>query len=240
MGDFARARRWYEECLAIRLDLGDAREIAEAKYNLAFAHGIAPRPTQDLDAATRLLDEALTAFQELGDRQGTAKATWGLATMAYGGEDWERVAELGTASVQMFRLLDNPFGLAWALHMEGLALAILGRPDEAEVSLREAMGIFLPSDDRSALSLLLADLSILAESRGELERALRLAGAAESVEEEIGTGLLVSDSTVAKRLRKLRARLPGPEAEPLLAEGRTMSVGQALEYAKEWLGLDGS
>jgi hypothetical protein len=102
------------------------------------------------------------------------------------------------------------------------------------------MGIFLPSDDRSALSLLLADLSILAESRGELERALRLAGAAESVEEEIGTGLLVSDSTVAKRLRKLRARLPGPEAEPLLAEGRTMSVGQALEYAKEWLGLDGS
>jgi len=240
MGDFARARRWYEECLAIRLDLGDAREIAEAKYNLAFAHGIAPRPTQDLDAATRLLDEALTAFQELGDREGTAKATWGLATMAYGGEDWERVAELGTASVQMFRLLDNPFGLAWALHMEGLALAILGRPDEAEVSLREAMGIFLPSDDRSALSLLLADLSILAESRGELERALRLAGAAESVEEEIGTGLLVSDSTVAKRLRKLRARLPGPEAEPLLAEGRTMSVGQALEYAKEWLGLDGS
>jgi predicted ATPase/class 3 adenylate cyclase len=235
MGDFARALRRYQECLAIRLELGDPRRIAEAKYNLAFAHGIAPRPTQDLGAASRLLDDALALFEELGDREGTAKATWGLATMAYGGEDWDRVAELGTASVEMFRRLENPFGLAWALHLQGLALAVLGRPDEAEVSLREAMGIFLPSDDRSALALLLADLSILAESRGELELALRLAGAAESVEEEVGTGLLVSDSTVSKRLRKLKARLPGPEAEPLLTEGRTMSMDQALTYAKQWL-----
>jgi predicted ATPase/class 3 adenylate cyclase len=236
MGDFARARRWYEECLAIRLDLRDPREIAEAKYNLAFAHGIAPRPNQDLGAATRLLDDALAEFQGLGDREGIAKATWGLATMAYGGEDWERMAELGSASVRMFREIDNPFGLAWALHLEGLALAVLDRPDEAEVLLREAMGIFLPSDDRSALALLMADLSILAESRGEIQQALRLAGAAESVEEEIGTGLLASDTTVAKRLKKLKARVPGPEAEPLLAEGRTMSADRALAYAKEWLG----
>jgi hypothetical protein len=155
--------------------------------------------------------------------------------MAYGGEDWNRVAELGTASVEMFRGLDNPFGLAWALHLRGLALAVLGRPDEAEVALGEAMGIFLPSDDRSALALLLADLSILAESRGDLERAVRLAGAAESVEEEIGTGLLVSDATVSKRLRKLKARLPASEAEPLLAEGRAMTMEQAVMYAKDWL-----
>lgn len=155
--------------------------------------------------------------------------------MAYGEEDWERVADLGTTSVEMFRTLDNPFGLAWALHLRGLALAVLGRADEGEAALREAMGIFLPSDDRSALALLIADLSILAESRGEIERALRLAGAAESVEEEIGTGLLRSDTTVAKRLQKVRTRLPGPQAEPLLAEGRTMSAEEALAAATEWL-----
>ena len=235
MGDFARARRWYEQCLEIRLELGDRRQIAEAKYNLAFAHGIAPKPTQDLETAMRLLDEALALFEEFGDEEGIAKATWGLATMAYGAEDWERVAALATASVERFRRLDKPFGLAWALHMEALALAILGHPDEAEVSLREAMGIFLPSDDRSALALLLADLSILAESRGEIDRAVRLAGAAESAEEEIGTGLLVSDTTVAKRLQKLLASVPGAEAEPLLEEGRAMPVEQALAYAKEWL-----
>jgi predicted ATPase len=235
MGHFAPAGRWYQECLAIREDLGDPRGIAEAKYNLAFAHGIAPPPIQDLDTSTRLLNDALTLFEELGDPEGRAKATWGLATMAYGREDWAGVAELGRASVQMFRGLDNPFGLGWALHLEGLALAVLGRSEEAEASLREAMGIFLPSDDRSALALLVADLSILAESRGEIERAFRLAGAAERVEEEIGTGLLVSDTTVSKRLRKLKARLPAAEAGPLLAEGRRMSVDEALVFAKEWL-----
>jgi tetratricopeptide (TPR) repeat protein len=145
------------------------------------------------------------------------------------------VAELGHASVEMFRELDNPFGLGWALHLEGLALAVLGRSDEAETVLREAMRIFLPSDDRSALALLVGDLSILAESRGNIERALRMAGAAERIEEEIGTGLLGSDTTVAKRLRQLKARLPAAEAEPLLAEGRAMSVEDALAFATEWL-----
>jgi tetratricopeptide (TPR) repeat protein len=236
MGDFEQALRWYGECLEIREQLGDPRDIAEAKYNLAFGYGIAPGPTQDLKEAARLLDEALALFQELGDPEGTARATWGLATMAYGSENWDRVADLGGASVEMFRRLDNPFGLAWALHLEGLALAVLGRPDEAEVPLREAMGIFLPSDDRSALALLLADLSILADSRGELQQALRLAGAAESVEEEIGTGLLGSDTTVSKVLRKLKARLPADEAEPFLAEGRRMSVDEAVAFARGWLG----
>src|SRR5918996_43090 len=235
MGDFARAGQRYRECLTIRLEQGDPRAIAEAQYNLAFAHGIAPPPIQDLDTAARLLDEALALFGELGDEEGTAKATWGLATMAYGREDWAGVAELGRASVEKFRGLDNPFGLGWALHLEGLGLAVLGRSEEAEPALREAMGIFLPSDDRSALALLVADLSILAESRGEVERALKLAGAAERIEEEIGTGLLVSDTTVSKRLRKLKARLPAAEAEPILAEGRRMSVDEALAFAKGWL-----
>jgi len=236
MGDFARARRWYEECLGIRLDLGEPRAIAEAKYNLSFAHGIAPKPIQDLDAAMRLQDEALALFEELGDREGIAKTTWGLATMAYGGEDWDRVAELATSSVEMFRELDNPFGLGWALHLQGLALTVLRRPDQAAASHREAMAIFLGSDDRSAVALLLADLAILAESVGDVERAIRLAGAAEGVEEEVGTGLLVSDAAVSKRLRGLRGLLPPAEADPLFAEGRAMSMDQALAYAKEGLG----
>jgi len=236
MGDFARARRWYEECLGIRLELGEPRAIAEAKYNLSFAHGIAPKPIQDLDAAMRLQDEALALFEQLGDRDGIAKATWGLATMAYGREAWDRVAELATSSVGMFRELDNPFGLAWALHLQGLALTVLSRPDAAEASFKEAMGIFLGSDDRSALALLLADLAILAESVGDVERAIRLAGAADGVEEEVGTGLLVSDAAVSKRLRGLRGLLPPAESDPLFAEGRAMNMEQALEYAKEGLG----
>lgn len=235
MGDFAVARRRYEECLAIRLAQGEPRGIAEAKYNLAFAHGIAPKPIQDLDAAMRLLSEALVLFEKLGDREGIAKTTWGLATMAYGGEDWDRVAELATSSVEMFRRLDNPFGLSWGLHLQGLALTVLDRPDEAQASFREAMAIFLESDDRSALALMLADLAILAESLGQVQEAIRLAGAAEGVEEEVGTGLLVSDAAVSRRLRELRGLLPPPESDPIFEEGRAMGMDKALAYGKEWL-----
>jgi hypothetical protein len=52
----------------------------------------------------------------------------------------------------------------------------------------------------------------------------------------VGTGLLVSDAAVSKRLRGLRGLLPPAESDPLFAEGRAMSMDAALEYAKEGLG----
>jgi predicted ATPase/class 3 adenylate cyclase len=236
MGDFVLARRWYDECLAIRLELGDERGIAEAKYNLSFAHGIAPRPFRDLDRASELLSEAQALFEELGDREGIAKTGWALATLAYETESWELVAELSTNSVALFRQTDNRFGLAWALHLQGLALAILERSDEAHGALEEALGMFLEADDRSALSLLLGDLAILAGSRGDAERAIRLAGAAAAVEEEVGTGLLHSSAGVSERLQELPNLLPKSEADRLYDAGRAMSIEEALALAKE--GLD--
>lgn len=236
MGDFVLARQRYEECLDVLLDLGEKPRIAEAKYNLSFAHGLAPEPTRDLDLATKLLNEAQALFEDLGDREGIAKTTWALATLAIETGSWELVADLSTKSVALFRQLDNRFGLAWALHLQGLAQAILERSEEAQGALGEALRMFLEADDRSALSLLLGDLAILAGSRGYAERAVRLAGAAAAVEEEVGTGLLDSSAGVSERLREIPEMLPKAEADRLYAEGGAMSVDEALAYAKE--GLD--
>jgi predicted ATPase/class 3 adenylate cyclase len=233
MGDFVVARQRYEECLELRGGLGDEAGIAEAKYNLAFAHGIAPKPHQDLTTAKRLLEEARDLFEELGDRRGVAKSMWGLATLAYQTESWDRAAELSTETVEMFRELDDRFGLAWALHLQGLALAILNRPDEAAPALKEAMDMFLDADDRSALSLLIGDLGILAGSEGDRERAIRLAGAAVAVEDEVGTGLLFSSAGVSERVRELEGLLPKAEAERIYAEGKAMTVDRAVAYARE-------
>jgi predicted ATPase/class 3 adenylate cyclase len=235
MGDFATAQRRYQECLEIREQLGDERWIAEAKYNLSFALGIAQKPLQDVDRATKLLEETVSVFEELGDRGGIAKSRWGLATMAYAGERWDVVAELAASSAELFRQTDDRFGLGWALHLQALALAVLGRPAEAAPPLREALEMFLQADDRSALALLVGDMAILAGSRGELEQAIRLSGAAAAIEEEIGTGLLHSDASAAKRLRDLRDLLPPPESDRVFAEGRAMSVEKALVYGREWL-----
>jgi hypothetical protein len=177
------------------------------------------------------LEEALALFEELDDTEGIAKTTWGLATSAYETDSWERAAELASGSVEMYRKLDNRFGLAWALHLHGLALAILERPDEAGPRIHEAMRLFLEAEDRSALALLLGDLAILAGSRGQRERAVRLAGAAAAVEEEVGTGLLISSAGVAQRMSELTEVLPPEESERVYAEGRAMSVDDAVAYA---------
>jgi predicted ATPase/class 3 adenylate cyclase len=239
MGDFAAALRRYEECLELRERLGDSPGIAEAKYNLAFAHGIAPKPLQDIPTAVRLLEEARDMFQELGDRRGMAKALWGLATVAHQIESWERAAELAADTVELFRELDDRFGLAWALHLKGLALALLNRSDEARPALKEALAMFLDADDRSALGLLLGDLAILAGSEGDRERAIRLAGAAVAAEDEVGTGLLFSSAGVSERVRELEDLLPQADSERIYAEGKAMSVDNAVAYAREGLEEEG-
>jgi predicted ATPase/class 3 adenylate cyclase len=231
MGDFRAARERYQECLEFRRDTGDRRGIAEATYNLSFAHGLAPPPLQDLEMASKLLEEAQALFEELGDREGIAKTTWGLATAAYEVEDWERVAELASTSVEMYRGLDSRFGLAWALHLLGLALTLLDRPDEAQERLEEALRMFLEAGDRSALALLLGDFAILAASLGEGDRAIRLAGAAAAVEEAVGTGLLATSEGVTQRMSGLRELLPAVESERVFQEGRAMAAEDAAAYA---------
>jgi predicted ATPase/class 3 adenylate cyclase len=235
MGDFVAARRWYEECLDIRTEQRDEGAIAEATYNLAFAYGIAPEPTRDLDKARKLLKQAETLFEQVGDREGIAKTSWGLATLAYEIESWELVADLSTRSVSLFRQLDNRFGLAWALHLQGLALAILERSAEAQAALEEALGMFLEVNDRSALSLLIGDMAILAGSRGDVDRAVRLAGAAAAVEEDVGTGLLASSAGVSEQVEAILEMLPTAERDRIYAEGRAMSTEEALAYARESL-----
>jgi predicted ATPase/class 3 adenylate cyclase len=231
MGTWGVSRERYQECLDLRRELGDPRGIAEAKYNLSFAYAIPPPPDQDLEMGQRLLEEALDLFEELGDREGIAKATWGLAATHYEREDWERVVELASTSVELYRQLDNRFGLAWALHLHGLALAILKRSDEAGSRLEEALRMFIEAGDRSALALLLGDFAIVAASRGQGERAIRLAGAASAVEEEVGTGLLVTSEGVAQRMYELRAMLPPAESERAYEEGRAMTAEEAAALA---------
>jgi predicted ATPase/class 3 adenylate cyclase len=234
MGDFRGARRWYEECLEIRRRLGDRAGIAEATYNLSFAHGIAPEPLRDLGTSIRLLEQSRAMFEELGDRRGVAKSIWGLVTVSLLDPDpWERAMELSGQTVDLFRELDDRFGLGWALHLHGLALSILNRTEEARPVLKEAMTMFLEADDRSALGLLLGDLALLAASEGDRERAVRLAGAAVAVEDEVGTGLLFSSAGVAERIRELPRLLPEEESDRIYAEGKAMSVDQAVVYARQ-------
>ncbi len=111
-----------------------ALETAPAWQSLA----VALRDTGELDAAADAGDRAVEIFREvLGARhQRLAAATWARADVAYAQRDWEGAAERYRDAADQFEALDLPADLAWMLHKRGLALARLGRIEDA-IALHE-------------------------------------------------------------------------------------------------------
>ncbi len=91
----------------------------------------------------------------------------------FDGDNHGAIQELGQ-SIEMFRELGEPFGLAWALTMHGLAATLVGQREVASRHFREALPIFAEVDDVSGIDFVLEHLARLAAAEGDPRRAARL------------------------------------------------------------------
>ncbi|MDP8905343.1 MAG: hypothetical protein M3N29_08510 [Chloroflexota bacterium] len=98
-------------------------------------------------------------------------------------------AALPDAALELYRQLDEPFGIGWAGHMLGSMLTYEGQLEEAAALLREALEVFARSGDRGGILLLLLDLSVLAGKAGEDQRYWRLSGAVDRIRKTTGIGV---------------------------------------------------
>ncbi|MBA3375403.1 MAG: hypothetical protein H0U00_06255 [Actinobacteria bacterium] len=228
-GDMLRARARYQEALDLASHRGDRAQVAEQKYNLSFTYQV---DTSDVPRAVALLEEALAAFREVGNRAGVAKGLWGLSYALYQIDDRERARPMLGECIALMRELDDRFGLAWALHAQALLDMKDGRYDGAGAGISESMRIFADAGDVSGVTLLLMDSAMLAALRGDLDRAVRLFAAAEKVRDESGARLANVIETwqlpAADLIRAATAQL-GEARE----EGRRMSRDEAIALVLE-------
>jgi hypothetical protein len=133
--------------------------------------------------------------------------------------------------VTLFRTIDDPFGLAWALHTLGLAYARLGQTSSHASPLwHEAMDHFAKVGDVSGITILLGDYVLLAVAEGDLLRAVRLMAASEQLASVGGTGL----GSLFHRLERTYpevASLDPAAVQAAIDVGRRMSVPEAVDYA---------
>ncbi len=230
MADWANAEARYAACLELRRAIGDQAALAEAAYNLACVATYATSSFRSVERADQLLAEALEIFREQDDRLGIAKVLWASGGNLVESRPHEAILAL-RESLARYRELGDRFGEAWALHMLGLSEALTDDVDGAEAHLRESLDLFLAADDRSALSLLLTDFAVIATLRGDVPRALRLHGAASTLEARSGVGLGIAAAYISPVLDRMWAALPEHEARGYFEEGWAMSSDDAVAYA---------
>lgn len=228
--DRAAATGFYEASVELRRGIGDPAELASGLYDLGHALSVLG-PEPDSARGRALETEALEIYRSLGDETGEAWLIWALALNSnFAGDHATAIEELARG-IDAFRNLDDPFGLAWALTMHGVAAARLERYEGAAASLREALGIFAAVDDVSGIETVLEHLARLAMARGDVRRAIRLTAAAARVH-GIGQTAIVEmgDSVDGRRLLPTHG-LTDEEMDAARREGEAMTTAEAVEYA---------
>lgn len=231
------ATRWYAEQLAIWRELGDRREIANALYNRAYADMIVVMNGEStpgiLDEASRLLEEARSIYQELGDTAGEGNIVWGLGSFYYFTADAATAETWFRRSLELHRASGNRTMEAWSLHM--LALAQIGQRhwDEAKATSRHALQHFHEAGDVAGVTLVLDDLALVAIAEGEQDRAGRLWGAARHLQKTTGVALAdyVNQTAELFGVAIPRQGLPPERIEQLAAEGAAMGLDEVVAYA---------
>ncbi len=227
--DRESAKAFYEQALPIERELGDPGRIAEALYNLAFAVA-----GEDVEAAARMLDEALGLFRSAGDERGTAQVLAMLVIRDAQADRWEAVLAKLEEAVAIWRKLGDRLHLAFDSIWLAFAHGRLGHREAARAAALESLDLFLEADNQTGVGIALVDLAFLATWEGRHEEAIRLAGAFDSVKERVGgppggfAGLLEGDPA-----DEARAHLSEEAAERAWNEGRAMSLDQAVALARE-------
>jgi predicted ATPase/class 3 adenylate cyclase len=218
----------YEEAVAIERELGDPGRIAEALYNLSFVVA-----GEDIEAASRMLEESLALFRDAGHEFGVAQVLAMLVIRDAQADNWSPVIAKLEETRAIWRRLGERLHLAFDLVWLAFAYGRVGRKREAWRTGLEALGLFCEVDNPTGIGITFIDLAFLATWEGRHEDALRFAGVSDSLRERAGgppggfAGLLEGDPAA-----EARAHLPDDVAERAYKEGLTMTVDDAVTLAR--------
>jgi tetratricopeptide (TPR) repeat protein len=230
-GDHAAALPLADEAEGIWRALGDVHGIAMVhlrRGQMAFGAG-------DYQLSTALLTEARAGFRQLGEEVGPENpVTSFLAQAARGEGEYDRALALLDESLAVSRARGDGHAVAYALREVAVLRHLRGDRVLAIAVLRESLALLAPLKDvRCAHDCLTKLAELLCEHNNPADVA-RLIGAADALRERTGRpltgGPLVShDRAVAA----VEQRLTPETFAAARAEGRAMSLDQAISYALE-------
>lgn len=224
------AQAWLEECVAIARAAGDGRLEAYAQNYLGMALVQQGRPEGAIP--TR---EALEWFRANDDPYGLRLSLLLLGNLAAALGDVDGARGLGEEAVGVARSFGLPRELGIALQMHGSWLMQGGDLERARTLFRESLLALREDPQHLFLARGLEMLGAVASEQGDAPAAIRLWGAGESVRERIGAGTFQTDRAhLQPRIDRIRRQV-GEDALALhWAEGKRMTLAEALQYAIGW------
>jgi non-specific serine/threonine protein kinase len=222
------ARGEYHTVLELARRDGDRRRVAWALLWLAEV----TTEDHDDDTAWDLLVEARPLFEELNEPAGLISTLNWLAVIALKRGDRGAARSMYDEHVAICRHWGDASRLFHALGGMGHLERDDGNYSRARALYQESLVLRRKAEDQTATAQSLEDLAVLAGREQQFERAIRLLGASEAFCETFGAQTPVAMAREYERtVAEGRAALREAAFAAAWAEGRAMSLDQAVEYA---------
>jgi predicted ATPase/DNA-binding CsgD family transcriptional regulator len=223
-----------EVLLAEARTLADQLDDGSAAANVTQVCGLSALFQSDTSRAAALFEEALEEHRALDDRAATAYdgVQLALATVLLG--DHDRALELIEDALRTCEPSGDNWVTSLALFALGVESCRSGDPQRATDAERESIRLRLPLHDKRSIGLNFEILAWTAAAADEHERSARLFGAAQAVQESIGTSLraLGHLAELHDRYEPLARRALGDAAfERQRQTGLLLEFDEAVEYA---------
>ena len=133
----------------------------------------------------------------------------------------------------IYRELGNLFATADSLSGLGSFYRRVGDAEAATAAQREALEMFVEVGNPTGIAMVLEEMAMIETMEGRHERALRLAGAASALKDEIGGGAPAELMRSGESRDESSRSLDQQAAKRAWAEGREMGMDKAVAYALE-------
>jgi non-specific serine/threonine protein kinase len=228
LGQRERAAKSLDEALVLAREVGDKKSIGWALFHLGYLE----QTLGNWERSRALILEGLTLFREVRDDGGIAASFNQLGELARSQGDYVAARELYQDSVVIHRKIGDKRSIAITLVNLGFVAMHQGGYREGGAFFREALSLNRNLGYKKGITTSITGLAGVALAEGQPKRGARLLGAAEFMLETIGGHFDSTDQADHDRfVVGARAVLGGAALDESWADGRGMTLEQAIEYA---------
>jgi non-specific serine/threonine protein kinase len=227
--DPAKVRAYLQQARALAGTLDDKQSMADVLKETALYE----RARGNDEQALELLEQAVQLFCEVHSI-GQIEALYWMAHIRLQRGELEESRRHWEEGLAEARKIETSWYIGWGLGGLSMQARYEGDLNQATALSRESLAVKWQFQDKAGLAYSLEELAMIATDERKLQRAARLWGAAEQYREMIHA--VVPPIVCAEydsHIARARAALDAVAFERAWAEGRALSIEQALAYAAQ-------
>jgi tetratricopeptide (TPR) repeat protein len=207
------------------------QDVSEAALSLHFLAHL-KQVEGDYAAASEMMQQSVTLYRSAGDRVGAANSVDCLGEIARSAEDYERAAVLTEEAMALYSESGYARGRAHAMHNLGYIRLHQGDAAGALALFRQSLQIVHGLGNNRDMIYALAGLAGASVAGAEPRRAAELFGAVKALLASVEIQLEPAEQAeFVRNSAAVRERLEADAFAAAWAEGRAMTLEQAIEYA---------